>query len=145
MPDVDQFWYADRLFYAPWRVRAILRSLRYAIDRPRATEPNVRRRGQRIEPNAWLEERIIERGDVLRSLTQLPWFSRQIVYRAFVLDQSDSHLATVLRCDRETVRRHKEDGVDLMARRLGWEGESPRPQKRSPTVWRHPELEQRRP
>lgn len=114
-------------FYTPWRVRQLLRDLPHLlIAQHRREEPESDTRGRRrpSKPSwGWLEDAIIKHADITLALGQLPSFTRTIVYKAHVEGLPDQHLATIMRCDRETVKRHRLDGIELMAMRLGWRGD----------------------
>lgn len=114
-------------YYSPWRVRQLLRELPHLlISQHRRDEPDAEPRGRRkpASPSfGWLEDAVIKHADITSALELLPSFTRAIVFKAHVAGETDKHIATIMRCDRETVKRHRLDGVELMASRLGWEGD----------------------
>lgn len=126
-------------FYTPTKVREILRRGERHCERG-ALAPlrDLRRPGQGKRPVVvlWEEERVVERVDVFGQLEQLPWFTRQIIYRYYVQKASIRAVAQLLCCDEETVTRHAEDGTELIAHRLGWRGARREARAGSPWVWR---------
>jgi DNA-directed RNA polymerase specialized sigma24 family protein len=112
-------------YYSPWRIRTLLRDLPTLLSQHHREEPEPRGGGKRPARTSWgwLEDAVIKHADVTKALEGLPPFTRLIVYKAYVIGESDRHLALVLRCDRETVKRHRLDGLEMMANLLGWRGD----------------------
>src|SRR5688500_12824695 len=124
-------------YYSPWRIRKLLPDLLlletglYPVED--TDQHDVRTRGSR--PHWWGAENALNiAADLKNALNSLQPFTRLIIIRAYVQPdpnvtsaasrhyaQTDSHIATILRCDRQVVKRHRLDGVDRMAEFLGWQ------------------------
>lgn len=148
-------------YYSPWRIRKLLPDLLlletglYPVDDPDPADAG--RRGSR--PHWWGAENALNiAADLKNALRSLDPFTRMIVWRAYVEPdptvtsvaarhyvQTDTHIATILRCKPETVKRHRLDGVEQMASFLGWQPvQHEDRRRRSETVWRNPKLNEGR-
>jgi hypothetical protein len=138
--------------YTPGVVRRLLHELPHLLDPglgPQILFELVKSSGNGKKPAPWarFENAVCVHADITQALKALPFFTRQAVYRHYVLGQSRQELATVLRADRETITRHCVDGTEYMAHLLGYRrlttgsivDQEPRP--KSETVWRNPKLD----
>lgn len=107
-------------FYTPSRIRRLLVDLPdiYSSNRGSDTEP---RTSNNPEPDAWWVRRLVVKVDIEQALDSLPESTRAIVYRLHVLGFTLAEVADELGTDDAAVYWQAEQGVQDMARFLGWQ------------------------
>lgn len=113
-------------FYSPWQITRLLRELPQLLTpQGRREEPEPIRNQRSGTKTSWdrQEDALIKHADLTQALEALPSFTRMCVVKTYVMGESDKHVATILGCDRETVARHRRDGVEMMSWSLGYRGD----------------------
>lgn len=111
---------AETIIYTPQTVELILRQLPYRQARQ---EPQGRQfdpdqgRGTRSRWAAFEDDDL---ASILSALDRLPQPTYRIVYLSYIGAQSIRQVAALVNVSRETVRRHRIDGICRMAWELGW-------------------------
>jgi DNA-directed RNA polymerase specialized sigma24 family protein len=131
-------------YYTPGRVWRLLQDFRSLLDphRPYEDSDLLLPRNRNRPKHARFEDAVCKHADIASAIEQLPWFERLCVYRHVVVGDDLKHVATILGCDEQTVKRTVNRAVREMALSLGWEDPKRGGQGSSPLVWRHPSLDQ---
>lgn len=119
-PDPSGTGAPTRFDYTPAKVELLLRRLPYLLDRQRPPELRDGRRQQQTSPGGWIEDQMAMRADIEMALARLPQPTYRIVYLSYVGGKSLREVGSVVKVSHETVRRHRVDGIKLMAWHLGW-------------------------
>lgn len=117
-------------YYSPDRVRDLLRLYPYLLDRHPPADPDLVLPLRRaLGPGGWREEAMARRADIARALAWLAeerdWRAACTLRACYAVGLPLRAIAAYLGVHHETVRRWRDDGIELLAWYLGWRRDAP--------------------